>query len=350
MKRSSLSQLIVAALLGSSLQASEIRYRIVDFGEWSQAHGINAKGEVALTVTRPPTASHAFIYSNGKLKDLGTLGGSISWARGINDAGEVIGISCTAGESQKGSRLNDVFLYSNGEMRNLAAMVPIPASGLLALDVADINSRGQIVGWQIRSRGGPEELFCYENGQMTLLGGLVEKNFGQVKRINDSGEVVGFAKSSSGRPHGFLYSRGRMIDLGTFGGLESQANDINSAGDVVGWAQTKDGSAHAFFYSRGAMRDLGVPDGCLGSMAVGINSSGEIVGMAARKGSDALDAFRYSGNRWIDLKTCVDPGPTGLESLWDARRINDSGAIIGQTFENGFHAYLLVPLIHEKGM
>jgi probable HAF family extracellular repeat protein len=52
-------------------------------------------------------------------------------------------------------------------------------------------------------------------------------------------------------PHAFLYSDGKMTDLGTLGGKESVAFGINDAGQIVGWADNANGYAHAFLYSFG---------------------------------------------------------------------------------------------------
>jgi len=45
------------------------------------------------------------------------------------------------------------------------------------------------------------------------------------------------------------YSGGIFTDLGTLGGLGSQADGINTAGQIVGWANLPDGSQHAFLWS-----------------------------------------------------------------------------------------------------
>ena len=58
-----------------------------------------------------------------------------------------------------------------------------------------------------------------------------------------------------------------MADLGTLGGLESFAYRINDSGQVVGVADTSSGVEHAFLYSNGTMNDLGMLPGGSRSIA-----------------------------------------------------------------------------------
>jgi probable HAF family extracellular repeat protein len=62
------------------------------------------------------------VYSNGKMTDLGTLGGPTSAGSGsagvaINDSGQVAGNSTTASGG-----LTHAFLYSNGKMTDLGTL------------------------------------------------------------------------------------------------------------------------------------------------------------------------------------------------------------------------------------
>ena len=62
----------------------------------SYARGVNERGQV---VGHSHTASgdtHAFLWEKGVLTDLGTLGGSYSNARAINSRGQIVGWSTTA--------------------------------------------------------------------------------------------------------------------------------------------------------------------------------------------------------------------------------------------------------------
>jgi probable HAF family extracellular repeat protein len=93
--------------------------------------------------------------------------------------------------------------------------------------------------------------------------------------------VVGYAETSDGNYHAFLYSSGVLTDLGTLGGPYSFAFGTNARGQVVGYADTSSGEQHAFLYSNGAMSDLNsLVDPASGwtlEHAESINDSGQIV-------------------------------------------------------------------------
>ena len=75
------------------------------------------------------------------MRDLGTLwGDAISEALGINESGQVVGVSYGAGFSHP-----HAFLWQDGVMMDLNDL--IPAGSNLTLQVAgDINDRGEITG------------------------------------------------------------------------------------------------------------------------------------------------------------------------------------------------------------
>jgi probable HAF family extracellular repeat protein len=69
---------------------------------------------------------HAFLYANGAAKDLGTLSTnsySLSAGLGINNAGQVVGVSNPGGDSMGLPCYTSAFLYSNGQMSNLNSLV-----------------------------------------------------------------------------------------------------------------------------------------------------------------------------------------------------------------------------------
>jgi probable HAF family extracellular repeat protein len=167
--------------------------------------------------------------------------------------------------------------------------------------------------------------------------------------INDAGQVVGFASTSEGVAHAFLYERSatpQMQDLGTLGGNYSSAWDINDAEQVVGGASISSDSYHAFLYERSAtpkMQYLGTLGGNY-SGAHDINDAGQVVGISTTS-SDSFHAFLYDRSaspKMQDLNSLIRPH-SGW-SLVEALAINQRGQIVGLGERNGHnHAFLLTP-------
>jgi probable HAF family extracellular repeat protein len=310
-----------------------LSYTIVNLGSLGGTVSVplhlNNHGEVVgYSYTANNAAGHAFLYSQGKMTDLGTLGGKTSQAMGINDRGAVVGLSNIA----PGNTQVDAFLEKGGKLRDLG---PVNL-GIVEAGVISINADGVVSGLAADNY----DALIDRRGTDIDLGSLT--GFGSTaKAINDGGEVVGFsvtgfqpAANSSSQPtvfyHAFLYSHGKISDLGTLGGTDSSANSINDRGSVVGFSYTaNDVAIHAFLDSRGRMTDLGTLGGGK-SFASAINDKGAVVGFSFTSAS-APHGFIDLRGRMVDLNSVI-PADSGLV-ITDAEDINDRGQIVAQGYE-----------------
>ena len=294
--------LLVVGLAGQLLPSAvkaQGQYTITDLGSLygnagtSVANGINFLGQVVgnSQPTDGTVSYHAFIYSNGKMSDIGTLGGTNSVAFGINILGQVVGQSSTADDSA-----SHAFIYSNGKMSDIGTL------GGVASSAADINILGQVVGSASTAAGEfPQHGFIYSNGKMSDIGTLIPGGFSVATAINIRGQVVGYASTSLvpkfSKNHAFIYSNGKMSDINTLGGDSSEAHAINTIGQVVGTSFTAGNAALApFVYSNGKMRDLNslLPPGSTWTLvsASGINDKGQIIG-AGYTPNDLLNTHAF---------------------------------------------------------
>ncbi len=132
------------------------------------------------------------------ITDLGDLqgGGYNSYARGINNAGQVVGYSGAA----TGTR---AFLWQNGVMTNLGDL-PGGAENSVA---TSINNAGQVVGHSGAATG--QRAFLWQDGVMTDLStasGVAGTGWSLVEAtaINDVGQIVGYGNNPQGVTSAFI--------------------------------------------------------------------------------------------------------------------------------------------------
>lgn len=108
-------------------------------GSNSYAMALNAAGQAAGSAQAHSGLIHAVLFQGSTLLDLGTLGGSSSYGYGINAAGAVVGYSLTAA-----NLATHAFLYSGGAMLDLNQLLASP--GWELQEAYGINDAGQIAG------------------------------------------------------------------------------------------------------------------------------------------------------------------------------------------------------------
>lgn len=170
-----------------------------------------------------------FVWEEGKMIDLGTLGGTCGFAKFINNRGQVVGQSALAG-----NRVSHPFLWDRGVLTDLGTL------GGDNGDVSWMNDAGQIVGEADLPGSQTHDAFLWEKGAMTDLGNLGQTSFAFA--INSKGQVVGHSLANDGTFHAFLWEkRGPMLDLNVFVPQEgsslallTDAFNINDRGEIIG--------------------------------------------------------------------------------------------------------------------
>lgn len=294
----------------------------------------------------------AVLWQEGNITNLGTLEGNESVAGGVNDRGQVSGCANNAmsdsfnlgcvGSPQQGR----AFLWHNGVMEDLGTLGgPDSAAG-------PINERGEVAGWALlNSTPNPttgiptQHPFLWQNGIMHDLGTIGGTAVFEVNDLNNHSQVVGGMNVAGDQSyHPFLWDGQSIKDLGTLGGNFGNADSLTEAGAVVGWSTTPgDLAAHAFLWRRGTMVDLGVNPGNLCSIAYIINSREQVVGGSDDCFGNNSLAFVWEKGSIADLNGLVI-NDAGVQ-LTVAVGLNEAGEIAAQgVVSNGdLHAFLLIP-------
>jgi probable HAF family extracellular repeat protein len=228
------------------------------------------------------------LWQNGTVRDLGTLGGPAAYARFIDSRGRVAGQSYIRSHQSiqppptplwpDGTPLIHPFFWENGRMTDIGTL-----GGVFA-EAKAMNSLGQVVGYSDLRGDAAFHAFRWTQGKMVDLGTVGDAN-SVADAINDLGAVVGALISANGRD-GFLWRDGVMIDLGALPGFPCNSpRRINNKGQVVGTSDLdcNEGGETAWLWQEGVgLVDLNtlVPPGTDMHLANAwfINDSGEIVG------------------------------------------------------------------------
>lgn len=196
----------------------------------SGAVDINARGQIVGGADGIP-----LMWEKGVIVSLPLpLGGTHCGVQAINAAGRGVG-QCTVG--------NDVraVLWDRDRVSDLGTL-----GGSLAT-ATGINAPGAVVGISRLTFDNGSRPFLWERGTMTDLSTQGAPQGFIPVAINAGGQIAGHY-GAGGQIHAAVWQRGTTIDL-SVAGIDSHASDINASGQVVGYTVGGDGY-HAVLWTR----------------------------------------------------------------------------------------------------
>lgn len=351
--KAKLTLIVFCLLLGASAWAqgsqdgeklSREVFTVTDLGPNLEPAGINVRGQVAATGNCPTCGPNqqALLWSaTTGLKDLGGstnnfLGGSAAF--GLNDLGEVVG---TSNRPFSPVPCCDAFLWSSsGKIQDLGTLPGCAATGI------GINDRGEVAGISEPDTLPGNASDCHPflwnstNGiqDLGLPPGAIVAGVGG---INNAGVIAGgYISASDFSQHSYIWtSRGGFRDLGI---PQSEAAGVNNKGHVVGRYNTCSfcGKGRAFLWDRQhGVRDLGVLPGQTNSYGLALNVYDQVVGFS---GPYAFLWTKATG--MLNLNDLINSS-SGWQ-LYTATGINAKGQIVGQgTLNSEEHGFKLIPKI-----
>jgi probable HAF family extracellular repeat protein len=298
------------------------------------------------------------------LGTLGGPNSAVTWSVKAN-SGFVAGIAQTAtpdplGEAWSSAAfypgatgsgyINLGFVWENGHMRAL------PTLGGNNGFATGANSRGEVVGWAENTVHDPTcvppqvlqfrpVVYGPHGNQISQLPLFAGDTSGAATGINERGDAVGISgicDQAVGRhtaKHAVLWDKhGGVIDIGNLGApWWNTPTNINQRGDIVGFAGDPafpDGDIlHAFIWtSRDGIRPLGALPGHVHSEAYGINEKRQVVGLSCDANFVDCRAFIWENGVMQDLNN-LKPASYAAR-LEQAKDINEAGEIAGRSIDS----------------
>ncbi len=298
-----------------------------------------------------------------KLGTLGGPNSSVAWESVKNNQGMIVGASDTSIAQPRGEVFSCVaagflpssgntcqaFLWQDGHISALPTLGGDNAFG------TGINNKGQAIGWAETSYEDPTcnlpqvlqflpFVYDVKTKKITALQTYPGDPDGTVDTINEKGQMAGIsgicsnAVGGASAIHAVFWQdqNSTPIAMGNLGGMAwNTPTGMNNKGEVVGFGnpsgdQNAGFNPIAFYWNETAgMTSLGTLAGDFNSLAYAINNSGLIVGQSLG-GSNGSHAFIYQDGTMTDLNSLV-VGQSAFTLVF-ANDVNDDGVIVGGAF------------------
>ncbi len=306
----------VSAAAANSANVKQI-YALGDLGgSTSFARGINEAGTVVGEAKLANGETHAFYWKprERRMVDLGTLGGGDSRATAINNGGVVVGTSKTSPGEYCGRAVVWTTDYSRPP-RVLPDLVPNDPYS--CSQPSAINERGDIVGF---SSG---QAVRWVDGNVEALSKPPEFDHCLANSVNDRGWIT-LTCLSYGNARGFLWREGVLTDIGILAGNYSNAEGINNKGQVAGYGLTSTGTLNAFLW-RDSISVLDNLGGYTNARAVSEN------GLAAGEAGVGYDIRAVF---WDRQGSITNLGALPGSTFSAAFGVNNAGTVAGVSYLN----------------
>jgi probable HAF family extracellular repeat protein len=317
------------ALAGPGHDAAEVEaakhparttYRVINLGAGDPiAVAINARGQVAFSLSIDLTSPvHAMFYDGRTIRDIGTLGDAFARITGLNNSGQIAGVSRTLGGNIRS------FIWSR--TLGMIDMGTVPGANQTWEPV--INNHGVMSGY---STGDP--LPVSHAFRWTLAAGMEDLGgflagadaISYGRAINDDGLVAGNSLQAGPAHHAFAWTRATgLVDIDTLGNRYSDSVAVGARGQVAGNFFVGGGHGRGFIWTRATgMRDIGTA-GHDDAWVVGMSSSGRVVGVVTSDGT------YQQAMTWTQASGILDLGTLG-GNFSNALAANNNGQVVGAT-------------------
>jgi probable HAF family extracellular repeat protein len=357
-------------------------------GTYSQTFYLTSKGVASGEASLANGNWHAILYQGRFKRDLGTLGGLNSSAFGSPNAkSQVVGEAETSHSDPNGEDFCGFYASGaplsgktcRGFLWQDGSMTPLSTLGGYNGAASAINNRGEVAGnaetpitdstcppydpaqgqYQVLE----DKPVVWENGHIKELPTYGGDPDGFAIAINDHGQVAGASGVCStfnvinglylSPVHALLWDHGKVTDLGSLGGsFGNQAHGMNNRGQVVGTSDLAgDAVFHGFVWSQSTgMQDIPPVPGDTYSVALAINDPGVVAGTSIDSTFTNLHAFVVVDGVPTDLNKLISAdSPLQLQT---ACSINSRGEITGLAVEKStgeYRGYLAIPVRRDSG-